>query len=86
MYSILANVMSQPKAKMPLLFQTALDLIGSREIMLYYYDEKTQSAVEAFNMAGRVRTAAEGQDYLMVVDTNFSGVKPTFGFATKLHK
>lgn len=75
MYSILANVMSQPKAKMPLLFQTALDLIGGREIMLYYYDEKTQSAVEAFNMAGRVRTASEGQDYLMVVDTNFSGGK-----------
>lgn len=75
MYSILANVMAQPKAKIPDLFNTAINSISGKHILMYFFDPKIQSAIESFNMAGRVREAATDQDYLMVVDTNFSGGK-----------
>jgi len=42
---------------------------------MYSFDPTSQSAVEAFNIAGRVRAVPENEDYLMVVDTNFSGGK-----------
>jgi len=75
MYSVLANVMAQPKAKFPELFSTILSLISSKQILMYSFDPTSQSAVEAFNIAGRVRAVPENEDYLMVVDTNFSGGK-----------
>ncbi len=75
MYSVLANVMAQPKSKFPELFNTILSLISGKQIMMYSFDPTAQSAVEAFNMAGRMKTPGEAQDYLMVVDTNFSGGK-----------
>ena len=75
MYSVLANVMAQPKSKFPELFNTILSTISEKQVMMYFFDEKTQDAVEAFNMAGRVREVPESEDYLMVVDTNFSGGK-----------
>lgn len=75
MYSVLANVMAQPKSKFPELFNAILSTISEKQAMMYFYDEKTQMAVEAFNMAGRVRKIPENEDYLMVVDTNFSGGK-----------
>ena len=75
MYSVLANVMAQPKSKFPELFNTILSSISEKQVMMYFYDEKIQDAVEAFNMAGRVNESLENEDYLMVVDTNFSGGK-----------
>ncbi len=73
MYSILANVMAQPKAKFPMLFQAAINSVQGKHALMYFYDPKIQEAVESFNLAGRI-TEAEG-DYLAVVDTNFSGAK-----------
>ena len=73
MYSILANTMAQPKSKMPDLFRTGLDNLKAKHILLYFFDAKAQSAAESFNIAGRVREPE--QDYLMVVDSNFSGAK-----------
>lgn len=73
MYSILANVMGQPKNKMPELFNTAISDINAKNVMFYFFDEKAQKASESFNMAGRVRDT-DG-DYLMIVDTNFAGAK-----------
>ncbi len=73
MYSILANVMAQPKSKMPELFNTALNSVYSKNVMLYYTDPKAQIAAESFNAAGRVRQT--DNDYLMIVDTNFAGAK-----------
>lgn len=75
MYSVLANVMAQPKSKFPELFNTILSLISSKQILMYSFDPAAQSAVEAFNMAGRVKEVSANEDYLMVVDTNFSGGK-----------
>src|SRR3972149_8400263 len=73
MYSILANVMAQPKSKMGDLFSTITNLVQSKHILFYFTDENTQKAMETFNMAGRVQDF--DKDYLMVVDTNFAGAK-----------
>jgi hypothetical protein len=74
-YSILSNVMAQPKNKMGDLFNTTMSLIQSKHILFYYVDPTTQTAVETFNMAGRVQAEDANKDYLMVVDTNFAGAK-----------
>lgn len=73
MYSILANIMAQPKSKMVDLFNTSMDLISKKHIQFYFLDDKAQAAVENFNLAGRVRDYTG--DYLLVVDTNFAGAK-----------
>lgn len=72
-YSLLSNVMAQPKSKMADLFNTGINLIDSKHVLFYFNDPKVQSAVESFNLAGRVRDYSG--DYLMVVDTNFAGAK-----------
>jgi hypothetical protein len=73
MHSVLANSMGQPKDKISQLVQAGLDSIQQKHILLYFPDEQVQTAIEAFNMAGRI-TSAEN-DYLMIVDTNFAGAK-----------
>jgi hypothetical protein len=73
MYSVLANVMAQPKTKMADIFNTITSLVTQKHIQFYFIKEDAQSAVEAFNMAGRVRDFSG--DYLMIVDTNFAGAK-----------
>jgi len=75
MYSILANVMAQPKAKFPTLFNTIISSIDGKHVQFYFLDSKIQAAVESFNLAGRVAATEAVTDYLMVVDTNFSGGK-----------
>ncbi|MBP9781911.1 DUF4012 domain-containing protein, partial [Candidatus Woesebacteria bacterium] len=84
MYSILANVMAQPKAKFPSMFNTIISSIDGKHVQLYFIDPKIQTAVESFNMAGRVTTTADNQDYLMVVDTNFSGGKTNIWVKNKV--
>lgn len=73
MYSVLANVMAQPKSKMSQLFTTIMDQISAKHILLYFPDAKTQQAVESFNLAGRVKNYSG--DYLFIADTNFAGAK-----------
>jgi hypothetical protein len=73
MYSILTNVMAQPKSRMGDLFKTGINLISEKHVQFYLLEEKAQKAVESFNMAGRVRDFAG--DYIFVVDTNFAGAK-----------
>jgi hypothetical protein len=73
MYSVLANVMAQPKNKVPELVNTMFTAIQAKHVLAYFTDSKVQLAVESFNLAGRVRET--NKDYLMIVDTNFSGAK-----------
>lgn len=73
MHSVMTNVFAQPKKKMSELFNTAISAINGKHVQLYFVDPKIQSAIESFNLAGRVRETAG--DYLMVVDTNFAGAK-----------
>jgi len=73
MYSVLANVMAQPKARMAQLFNTSAALFQAKHVQFYFTDPNIQTSVETFNLAGRVREF-EG-DYLFIVDTNFAGAK-----------
>ena len=82
MYSLLANVMAQPKAKIPTLVDTILKSVQGKHILLYFVDQDVQKAVESFNLAGRVR--ATPNDYLYVVDTNFSGGKTNIWVKNKV--
>ncbi len=72
-YSILSNIMAQPRSKMGEMFKTAINLISEKHLQFYFLDPEIQTAVESFNLAGRVREYAG--DYLFVVDTNFAGAK-----------
>jgi len=73
MYSVLANVMAQPKAKIGELFTATMSLFQGKHIQFYLLDSTAQKAVESFNLAGRIREF-DG-DYLLVADTNFAGAK-----------
>lgn len=73
MHSLLLNAFQSSKAKMPLLLEAGLKSIYEKHLLVYLFDEKAQKAVEAFNLAGRIKEY-EG-DYLHLSDTSFSGAK-----------
>lgn len=84
MYSILANVMAQPKTKFPDMFNALISSIDGKHVQFYFIDPKIQTAVESFNMAGRVTNTTEPEDYFMIVDTNFSGAKTNIWVKNKV--
>ncbi len=55
------------------LVQMGLQEIQQKHILVYLHDEKAQQGVEAFNMAGRIRSF-DG-DYLHINDANLGGAK-----------
>lgn len=73
MHSILANAFNSPKDKIAQLFNVGITSIQEKHVLFYLFDEKSQKAVEAFNLAGRVREY-DG-DYQLLVNTNFAGAK-----------
>lgn len=75
MHSILANVFNSPKTKIAELFNVGLTGVQEKHVLFYLFDEKAQAAVEAFNLAGRVRETDADTDYQLLVDTNFAGAK-----------
>lgn len=75
MNSVLKNALGQPKDKLPALFQAAWDSLTQKHVLFYMLDNKSQSGVEAFNVAGRVEDVPSGSDYLFVDDANLGGRK-----------
>ncbi len=73
MNSILANAMGQPKDKLPKLFEAGYRSLVEKHVLFYLFDAKAQSAVESFNIAGRIKDY-DG-DYLHVNDANLGGRK-----------
>lgn len=73
MNSMLANMMGSPKAKWAEFFTIFTDSIREKHLLMYFYDEEKQQAVEALGAAGRINTY-DG-DYLHINDTNFAGAK-----------
>jgi len=73
MNSILANAMGQPKDKLPKLFEAGFKSLLEKHVLFYLFDEKSQAAVEAFGIAGRIKDY-EG-DYLHINDANLGGRK-----------
>ncbi|MCL5090389.1 MAG: DUF4012 domain-containing protein, partial [Patescibacteria group bacterium] len=84
MHSILANAFNSPKSKMAELFNVGLTAIQEKHVLFYLFDEKSQKAVEAFNLAGRVRNY-DG-DYQLLVDTNFAGAKSNLFINQKIEE
>ena len=73
MHSIMLHVMGSPRKKWPEFFNIGFKNIQEKHILLYFFDEEVQKAVEALNAGGRIKDA-EG-DYFHFNDTNFGGAK-----------
>lgn len=73
MNSVLSNTLGQSKEKIPALFQAAWNSVLAKDVQMYMFDEKLQSALEGFNLAGRIQDF-EG-DYLHVNNANLGGRK-----------
>ncbi|MDO8341091.1 MAG: DUF4012 domain-containing protein, partial [Candidatus Woesebacteria bacterium] len=73
MNSILANAFGQPKDKIPKLMDSIFKSVMEKHVLFYLYDEKAQSAVEGFGIAGRIENY-DG-DYLHINDSNLGGRK-----------
>ncbi|HUV71641.1 MAG TPA: hypothetical protein VMW25_01395, partial [Clostridia bacterium] len=66
------------------LFNVGLTAVQEKHVIFYLFDEKAQKAVEAFNLAGRVREY-DG-DYQLLVDTNFAGAKSNLFIKQKIEE
>jgi len=84
MHSILANAFNSPKSKISQLVNVALTAVKEKHVLFYLFDEKAQKAVEAFNLAGRVKEFTG--DYQLLVDTNFAGAKSNLFIKQKLEE
>lgn len=73
MNSMLANMMGSPKSKWPEFFSVFTEGIREKHLMMYFFDEDKQAAVEALGAAGRI--VDYPGDYLHINDTNFAGAK-----------
>ncbi len=73
MNSVLRNALGQPKEKIASLFQAGWDSVTQKHVLLYMFDEKSQSGAESFNLAGRIKDY-DG-DYLHINDANLGGRK-----------
>jgi len=73
MNSILANAMGQPKEKIPALFEAAFKSFSEKHVLIYVFDEKSQTAAESFGIAGKIKSY-DG-DYLHINDANLGGRK-----------
>ncbi len=73
MHSLLANMLNSPKSKWPEFFNIFTDSIREKHLLMYFFDDKKQKAVEALQAAGRI-VDYDG-DYLHLNDTNFAGAK-----------
>lgn len=82
MNSILANAFNSPKEKIAALFNVGITAVQEKHVLFYMFDEKAQKAVEAFNLAGRVKEY-DG-DYQLLVDTNFAGAKSNLFIKQKI--
>jgi hypothetical protein len=73
MNSMLANMMGSPKTKWPEFFSIFTESVQEKHLLMYFFDDEKQAAVEALGAAGRINSY-EG-DYLHINDTNFAGAK-----------
>ncbi|HNP89527.1 MAG: hypothetical protein BWY24_00506 [Microgenomates group bacterium ADurb.Bin219] len=73
MHSILLNAFQSPKAKLPLLMEATLKSVYEKHFLVYLFDKEAQKAIEAFNLAGRIKEYSG--DYLHLNDTSFTGAK-----------
>lgn len=73
MSQMMSKTFSAPKGAWPGLIGTILSSLGQKDILLYFKDAKSQSAVERVNFAGRIYDY--NGDYLSIVEANLGGAK-----------
>jgi hypothetical protein len=73
MQTILVKAYGAPKQVWPSLFTTIWNSINQKHMLMYFFNEDFQNAVENVNVAGRIKTY-DG-DYLHINDSNFGGAK-----------
>lgn len=73
MNAVLSNAFGQPKEKLPDLFTAGMKSLNEKHVLFFLHDDKVQSAVESFNVAGRIQEY--GGDYLHINDANLGGRK-----------
>lgn len=74
MREMLFKMYGAPKQMWPNLFQTLWKSIEEKHVLMYFFDETTQTAVEQVNLAGRIDRDFAG-DYLHINNANFAGAK-----------
>lgn len=74
MYQIMKKALSSsPKLYWGKLFQTGIDELNQKHILIGLENKKAQQGLESLNFAGRIKEYAG--DYLHVNNTNFAGAK-----------
>lgn len=73
MQAMMDKAFNAPKTSWPTLLGTTIGSLRQKHLLLYFFNPKTQEAVEKVNFAGRVYQY-EG-DYLMINESNFGGAK-----------
>ncbi len=74
MNSILSATLGLPDEKMPLLFEAGVKSLTEKHTLFYFFDEKAESAVKAFGIAGDIKDY-QNWDYLYINDANLGGRK-----------
>lgn len=73
MSQMMSKTFSAPKSAWPGLIGTILSSLQQKDVLLYFKDAKSQSAVERVNFAGRVHNY--NGDYLSIIEANLGGAK-----------
>lgn len=75
---------SSPKLYWGPLFQAGITALNEKHVLVYLKEEKAQKAIEALNMAGRLKEF-DG-DYFHLNDTNFAGAKSNMYVTQKVEQ
>ncbi len=69
MFEMMKKVLSSPpKQYWGPIFQTAIDMLNQKHMLIYLFDKQGQQGIEALNWAGRLKNTKS--DYLHINDTN----------------
>jgi len=75
MQSTLQKAYGAPKEKWPELFQYMWKDMEGKHIQMYFLDEKSQTAAETVNAAGRLENTNPEEDFLAIINANLGGAK-----------
>lgn len=82
MQQMMAKTFDAPKSSWPTIFGTAISSLQQKDILLYLKDQKSQTAVEKINFAGRIYEF-DG-DYVHINEANFGGAKSNMYIESKV--
>lgn len=85
MFELMKKVLSSPpKQYWGPIFQTGIENLKQKHILVYLFDKEGQKGIEALNWGGRIKDT-DG-DYLHVNDTNLGGAKTNMFLSQKIEQ